>query len=55
VAAGKQADLVLLDGDLAKDITAIENPEIVFKSWRGLQLKRDLRKPPRAGWNAVTD
>ena len=31
VAAGKQADLVLLDGDLAKDITVIENPEIVFK------------------------
>jgi imidazolonepropionase-like amidohydrolase len=35
VAAGKQADLVLLDGDLAKDITVIENPEIVFKSGVG--------------------
>ena len=35
VAAGKQADLVLLDGDLAKDITVIENPEIVFKSGLG--------------------
>jgi imidazolonepropionase-like amidohydrolase len=35
VAAGKQADLVLLDGDLAKDITAIEKPEIVFKSGVG--------------------
>lgn len=31
VAAGKQADLVLLDGDLVKDITVIEKPEIVFK------------------------
>ncbi len=35
VAAGKQADLVLLDGDLAKDITAIERPEVVFKSGVG--------------------
>jgi imidazolonepropionase-like amidohydrolase len=35
VAAGKQADMVLLDGDLAKDITVIENPEIVFKSGVG--------------------
>jgi imidazolonepropionase-like amidohydrolase len=31
VAAGKQADLVLLNGDLAKDITTIERPEVVFK------------------------
>jgi imidazolonepropionase-like amidohydrolase len=35
VAAGKQADLVLLNGDLAKDITAIEKPEIVFKAGVG--------------------
>jgi imidazolonepropionase-like amidohydrolase len=35
VTAGKQADLVLLNGDLAKDITVIENPEIVFKSGVG--------------------
>ena len=35
VAAGKQADLVLLDGDLAKDITVIEKPEIVFKGGVG--------------------
>lgn len=35
VAAGKQADLVLLDGDLATDITVIEKPEIVFKSGVG--------------------
>jgi imidazolonepropionase-like amidohydrolase len=31
VAAGKQADLVLLNGDLTKDITTIEKPELVFK------------------------
>jgi hypothetical protein len=35
VAAGKQADLVLLNGDLAKDITAIERPEVVFKAGTG--------------------
>ena len=35
VAAGKQADLVLLDGDLAKDITTIERPEVVFKAGTG--------------------
>jgi imidazolonepropionase-like amidohydrolase len=35
VAPGKQADLVLLDGDLAKDISVIEKPEIVFKNGVG--------------------
>lgn len=35
IAPGKQADLVLLDGDLAKDITVIEKPEIVFKNGVG--------------------
>jgi len=35
VAAGKRADLVLLDGDLAKDITTIERPEVVFKAGTG--------------------
>jgi hypothetical protein len=35
VTAGKQADLVLLNGDLAKNVTAIENPEVVFKSGVG--------------------
>ena len=35
VTVGKQADLVLLDGDLAKDITVIENPQLVFKSGVG--------------------
>jgi imidazolonepropionase-like amidohydrolase len=32
IAPGKQADLVLLSGDLAKDITTIERPELVFKA-----------------------
>jgi imidazolonepropionase-like amidohydrolase len=35
VAVGKQADLVLLNGDLAKDITTIERPEVVFKAGVG--------------------
>jgi len=35
LASGKQADLVLLSGDLAKDITTIEKPEIVFKAGVG--------------------
>jgi len=35
VTAGKQADLVLLNGDLAKDITTIERPEVVFKAGVG--------------------
>jgi len=35
VVSGKQADLVLLNGDLAKDITTIEKPEIVFKAGVG--------------------
>jgi imidazolonepropionase-like amidohydrolase len=39
VTRGKQADLVLLNGDLAKDITAIENPELVFKAGVGYDSK----------------
>ncbi len=35
VAVGKQADLLLLNGDLAKDITTIERPEVVFKAGVG--------------------
>jgi imidazolonepropionase-like amidohydrolase len=35
IAVGKQADLVLLAGDLAKDISAIEKPELVFKAGVG--------------------
>jgi imidazolonepropionase-like amidohydrolase len=39
VAVGKQADLVLLDGDLAKDVTVIEKPELVFKAGVGYDSK----------------
>ncbi len=35
ITKGKQADLVLFDGDLAKDISVIEKPEIVFKAGVG--------------------
>ena len=39
VAAGKQADLVLLKGDFAKDARAIERPETVFKEGKGYDSK----------------
>jgi imidazolonepropionase-like amidohydrolase len=39
VGSGKQADLVLLDGDFAKDVRAIERPEIVFKEGKGYDSK----------------
>src|SRR5262249_20382524 len=35
VEAGKRADLVLLDGDLARDVSAIQRPLIVFKAGVG--------------------
>lgn len=35
VAVGKRADLLLLDGDLAKDVFVIEKPEVVFKNGIG--------------------
>ncbi len=35
IATGKRADLVLLDGDLARDVSAIQRPEIVFKAGVG--------------------
>src|SRR5206468_6903120 len=35
LAVGKQADIVLLDGDLSRDIRAIERPVIVFKNGIG--------------------
>jgi imidazolonepropionase-like amidohydrolase len=35
VTAGKRADLVLLSGDLAKDVTTIERPDLVFKAGVG--------------------
>jgi hypothetical protein len=51
--SGRQAGL--LDGDLAKDITVIENPEIVFKSGVGYDSNAIYESLPRAGWTAVTD
>jgi len=39
VGVGKQADLVLLNGDFAKDTRAIENPELVFKEGLGYDSK----------------
>ena len=35
IAVGKQADLILLQGDFVKDPTAIEHPEVVFKKGIG--------------------
>ena len=35
IAAGKQADLVVVNGDVAKDITAVERVETVFKNGLG--------------------
>ncbi|HTV60327.1 MAG TPA: amidohydrolase family protein [Verrucomicrobiae bacterium] len=35
IAVGKQADLVLLEGDLAKDSSVIEHPVVVFKNGVG--------------------
>jgi imidazolonepropionase-like amidohydrolase len=37
---GKQADLVLIDGDLQKDIHAIRNTETVFKNGVGFDSKK---------------
>lgn len=40
IAVGKQSDLVLLKGDLAKDVTAIEHPEVVFKDGVGFDSEK---------------
>lgn len=40
LAPGKKADIVLLDGDLDKDIKAIRNTEIVFKNGIGYDSKK---------------
>ncbi|HEY4148376.1 MAG TPA: amidohydrolase family protein, partial [Chitinophagaceae bacterium] len=37
---GKKADIVLIDGDLSKDIKAIRNTEIVFKNGIGYDSKK---------------
>lgn len=40
VAVGKNADLILLNGDLSKDISNIRNMEIVFKNGIGFDSKK---------------
>ena len=40
VEAGKMADLILIDGDLTKDIQEIRNMEIVFKNGIGYDPKK---------------
>ncbi len=40
VEAGKKADLVLIDGDLSKDVSAIRKMEIVFKNGVGFDSAR---------------
>jgi hypothetical protein len=37
---GKRADLVLIDGDLQKDVHAVRNTEIVFKNGIGFDSKK---------------
>ena len=39
---GKQADVVVIKGDLSQDITAIENVEIVFKDGIGFDSQKLL-------------
>jgi imidazolonepropionase-like amidohydrolase len=40
ITTGKKADLILINGDLEKDIKAVRNTEIVFKSGVGFDSKR---------------
>ncbi len=40
IEAGKRADLVLIDGDLSKDVTTIRNMEIVFKNGVGFNSEK---------------
>jgi imidazolonepropionase-like amidohydrolase len=40
LAAGKQADLVLLNGDLSRDVRAIERPLLVFRNGVGYDSER---------------
>jgi cytosine/adenosine deaminase-related metal-dependent hydrolase len=41
---GKRADLVLIDGDIQKDIHAVRNTEIVFKNGIGYDQKKYLNQ-----------
>jgi len=40
IEVGKNADLVLIDGDLTKDVSAIRNMDIVFKNGVGFDSKK---------------
>jgi len=40
IAVGKQADLVVVEGDAAKDITAVEHVETVFKNGTGYDSRK---------------
>ena len=40
IVEGKRADLVLIDGDIQKDIHAVRNTEIVFKNGIGYDSKK---------------
>ena len=40
IEVGKKADLVLINGDLSKDVSAIRNMEIVFKNGIGFDSKK---------------
>ena len=40
IAAGKQADLVVVNGSVTKDITAVERVETVFKHGVGFDSPR---------------
>ena len=40
IEVGKKADLVLINGDLQKDIKAVRNTEIVFKNGIGFDSKK---------------
>jgi len=40
IAVGKQADLVVVAGDVAKDISAVEHVETVFKSGVGFDSQK---------------
>jgi len=40
IAVGKQADLVVVKGDVAKDITAVEHVETVFKNGVGFDSEK---------------
>ena len=51
--AGKRADIVLLDGDLSRDIRAITRPVIVFKNGIGYDSAGDLREPQGPGGAAL--